>query len=254
MAGKGHKRAPIGGNHFTGNGGHFPSILSQTLGIKSNGPFPRMVGGEFIATSVEEAMTAKMCGVPVASEEKSASVRWNGGKPILPSHPAYAPMMANKVANQITGTSISNYGYGCQLPYSGYGYGYQPTYTSAYPLRPAFAPAPAIYGTPGAVPISSMPASTDAVPVPALPSAPAAQPQKKAEKYDDEQFDRDTEIAKELSKISSKDRQNHQEGLTHQASTSSLSSGHTKFCQECGNQLPRITSKFCDNCGHAVIG
>jgi len=90
---------------------HVPSKLAKSLGIKSNGPFRRIVDGEFIATSPEEAMRAASMGYRVASTKKSFDERWNGGKSSDSSHPGYMDMMANTVVNNLMGTNVQTSDY-----------------------------------------------------------------------------------------------------------------------------------------------
>lgn len=105
----------MSGKNLTPINTHIPSKLAKSLGIKSNGPFPRMVDGEFIATKPEEAMIAASMGIPVASTKKSYDVRWNGGKPSDPSTPGYMDMMANTVVNNLMGTNVQTSDYANSL-------------------------------------------------------------------------------------------------------------------------------------------
>lgn len=86
---------------------HIPSQLANAMNIKSNNPYNRWVGGEFIATSAQEAHKARSMGYNVASAKKSFDVRWNNGESSDSSHPGYSQMVANQAVNTMMGMNQS---------------------------------------------------------------------------------------------------------------------------------------------------
>ena len=243
----------------SGIGGHIPPALAGAMGIKSNGSFNRFDGGEFIATSSEEARIAAAMGYKVASEERSAAVRWNGGKPIEPGHPAYAQMMANKTANILTGTSTTGgyhpYASACggsdYLSSLGLGGHRAPVVSrlAPNPVGPVGPVGPLGPFVTNAVATAVTPAPTS---VPVKPVAISAKPTPTVAQTE-EQFQADVAkaIAKSLA-VAPKPAADDDAMLSMMKRISvneAASCGHSNYCEECGYKFHTRTAKFCSDCG-----